>query len=543
MILQDVISRKIPPEPWMDGDKIPWDEPAFSQRMLKEHLSQAHDAASRRFTTIDKHVNWIHSTILAQKPSQILDLGCGPGLYTERLARLGHHCVGIDFGPASIEYAQEQATSQNLTIDYRHEDIRQAEYGVGFDLVMLINGEFNVFRPTEARKLLLKSLNALNEGGLLLIEPHTFAGVQIKADEPSRWRAAQKGLFSDFPHLWLQEHFWDAKSDATITRHYIIDATTAEVTKHAETLQAYKEERYRQLLTSVGFSTIQRFASLTGSADFVQDDMFVLVAQKDQHNDTDTKDNARQELERIRRGVRTAPRPEIDDAPEWLNDIEEMRGFFSSAAPVWDKVFGADKKDPLYEAVAEQIAQTESAVRVLVLGCGTGLELPAILAKVPNAHVTGVDSAPGMLAELRKKFPEKMTQIELIEESYVDLPLGDQQFDYVIATLTVHHLAPKAKLALYQNIRAALQTTGKYIEGDQSTSPQSEQENLRWYQAYISTLPGGDKAEWNYDVTLSPETEERLLREAGFAQVDLTWEQRDESGHGLAVFLARSLGL
>ncbi|MEM7134223.1 MAG: hypothetical protein AAF702_48585 [Chloroflexota bacterium] len=51
-------------------------------------------------------------------------------------------------------------------------------------------------------------------------------------------------------------------------------------------------------------------------------------------------------------------------------------------------------------------------------------------------------------------------------------------------------------------------------------------------------MPGGDKAEWNYDVTLSPEREERLLREAGFAQVDLTWEQRDESGHGLAVFVA-----
>ena len=28
--------------------KIPWDEPAFSQRMLENHLSQEHDWASRR---------------------------------------------------------------------------------------------------------------------------------------------------------------------------------------------------------------------------------------------------------------------------------------------------------------------------------------------------------------------------------------------------------------------------------------------------------------------------------------------------------------
>ena len=251
-----------------------------------------------------------------------------------------------------------------------------------------------------------------------------------------------------------------------------------------------------------------------------------------------SQDEARQELERIRRGVRTAPRPEIDDAPAWLHGIEEMQDFFSSAAPIWDKVFGTDKKDPLYRAVAKQIVETASPLRILVLGCGTGLELDEIFAKVPNAHVTGIDLASGMLAELCKKFSTRMSQIELIEASYVDLPLGEQQYDYVIATLTVHHLAPEAKLDLYRNVWAALKAGGKYIQGDQSTSLKREKEILHWYWAYISTLPGGDKAEWNYDVTLSPETEEHLLREAGFSQVDITWEQRDEAGHGLAVFVA-----
>ncbi len=235
-----------------------------------------------------------------------------------------------------------------------------------------------------------------------------------------------------------------------------------------------------------------------------------------------SQDEARQELERIRRGVRTAPRPEIDDAPAWLHGIEEMQDFFSAAAPIWDKVFGTDKKDPLYRAVAEQIVQTASPLRILVLGCGTGLELEQVFARVPNARVTGIDLASGMLAELRKKFSQRMSQIELIEASYVDLPLGEQQYDYVIATLTVHHLAPEAKLDLYRNVRAALKLNGRYIEGDQSTSPQREQEALRWYREYVSTLPGGDKAEWNYDVTLSPETAERLLREAGFSKVDVT---------------------
>ena len=107
MNLLDVIHRTSAPEPWAEGDKIPWHDPAFSRRMLREHLSQAHDAASRRAIIIDEHVDWIQREVLLNRSSRVLDLGCGPGLYSSRLAQRGHTCMGIDFGPASIEYARE----------------------------------------------------------------------------------------------------------------------------------------------------------------------------------------------------------------------------------------------------------------------------------------------------------------------------------------------------------------------------------------------------------------------------------------------------
>ena len=94
-----------PPEPWVEGDHLPWDDPGFSERMLQAHLSQRHDVASRRFETIDRHIAWIHDSLLQGRTSRILDLGCGPGFYLQRLAGLGHACVGIDFSPASIAYA------------------------------------------------------------------------------------------------------------------------------------------------------------------------------------------------------------------------------------------------------------------------------------------------------------------------------------------------------------------------------------------------------------------------------------------------------
>ena len=119
MRLLDLVHRTPVPAPWTEGEKIPWNDPGFSPRMLLEHLSQAHDAASRRFERIDAHVTWIHNELLNGRCRKVLDLCCGPGLYTSRLARLGHECTGIDFAPASIAYARRTAHGEGIALAVR----------------------------------------------------------------------------------------------------------------------------------------------------------------------------------------------------------------------------------------------------------------------------------------------------------------------------------------------------------------------------------------------------------------------------------------
>ncbi|WP_335904748.1 class I SAM-dependent methyltransferase, partial [Salmonella enterica] len=88
---------------------------AFSQRMLENHLSQDHDWASRRQIVIEQQVGWIARQLLVG--ARILDIGCGPGLYTHLLAERGYCCTGVDFSPASIEWARQQAQTAGLSID------------------------------------------------------------------------------------------------------------------------------------------------------------------------------------------------------------------------------------------------------------------------------------------------------------------------------------------------------------------------------------------------------------------------------------------
>lgn len=80
--------------------------------MLREHLDQRHDHASRRIETVDTHVEWLFETVLAGRPGSVLDLGCGPGLYTGRPAERGCSCLGVDISSASIEQARRGAAER-----------------------------------------------------------------------------------------------------------------------------------------------------------------------------------------------------------------------------------------------------------------------------------------------------------------------------------------------------------------------------------------------------------------------------------------------
>ena len=281
MKLVDLANQPRPLLPWDEGDNIPWHEPEFSERMLQEHLNQNHDAASRRLTRIEEHVSWIHYRLLLEHPTRILDLGCGPGLYTSRLSELGHDYVGIDYSPASIAYVRKQANEKKLSCKYLLDDVRTIEYGTDFGLVMMIFGEFNSFSSTDAKTILKKAFQALNYNGILLLEPHTFDGVRGTGEKKtSTWYWAQKGLFSDRPHLCLEEKFWDADRRTSTTRYFIIDTVTGDVLKCAQSAQSYTNEEYHSLITEIGFEDIQSYPALTGEADESQEVLLVVTARK-----------------------------------------------------------------------------------------------------------------------------------------------------------------------------------------------------------------------------------------------------------------------
>ena len=262
----EIVDRTPSPVPWSEGDNIPWDDPEFSERMLAEHLSQAHDLASRKSDTIDRHVRWIYSEVLESKPRRVLDLACGPGLYTLLLARLGCSCAGIDFSPASIRYAESCAAEDGVSCAYRHADLRDGGFGEGFDAVMMVYGQFNVFPRNRGAEILDRARAALVPGGCLVLEIQSSEQIEQRGRAASSWYSAASGLFSAEPHLVLQENFWHADSSASTVRFSVIDAQTSDVTSYALTNEAYSDGELTAALRSAGFADVAWYPSLSGEA-------------------------------------------------------------------------------------------------------------------------------------------------------------------------------------------------------------------------------------------------------------------------------------
>jgi SAM-dependent methyltransferase len=261
-------------ERWQGVTRLPWGDEAFSRRMLREHLSQAHDGASRRSEVIERQVRWIHEHVLRAAPKRVLDLGCGPGLYTKRLAMLGHTCTGIDIGPASIEYAREHAGERER---YELGDMMAIELDADQDLVMLIHGEFNVVPREQAPSLLRRMGEALAPHGRVLLEVHHHAAVRAMGERRRTWMALPSGLFSDSPHLRFDESRWSDNEQTACNLNWIIDAATGGVVRYGTVTQAHERTAYLTMLRDAGFSRVDEFGSLHGGES--DENYLVLVAE------------------------------------------------------------------------------------------------------------------------------------------------------------------------------------------------------------------------------------------------------------------------
>lgn len=223
MKIKDIISKSIKPKIYAKGTSLMWTDKHISKQLLKIHLNPHIDLGSRKQTTIKLTADWILKKQQQNKTLEILDLGCGPGLYSEIFAQNGHKVTGIDISQTSINHAINQASHKKLDIKYINANYLELKPEQNkYDLITLIYTDLGVLKPNERNKLLNFIFQALKKGGMFIFDVLKDKNIQNKTT-PKTWEAANTGFWKESPYIALSDSFLYPDEKVILYQHIILD--------------------------------------------------------------------------------------------------------------------------------------------------------------------------------------------------------------------------------------------------------------------------------------------------------------------------------
>ena len=250
-----------------------WTKPHLSEQMLRYHLSQETDLASRRISTIDRIVEWIDSQV-SLEGRKLCDLGCGPGLYTQRFSDAGAVVTGVDFSERAIDYA---VSSSDRSIAYIKADYLNDELPSGFDIVTLIYTDFCVLSPEQRAALLHRIHQLLDSGGRLVLDVAGMGMYESRSESYLIEHNLMDGFWSASDYVGMQKTLVYAEHSLVLDRFAIIEQDrTWEVYNW---FQHYTPESISAELAQYGFTITRMKGSLTGEDLEDRSDLIGIIAE------------------------------------------------------------------------------------------------------------------------------------------------------------------------------------------------------------------------------------------------------------------------
>jgi len=260
------------PSLWQRSYEPFWDDEHISKGMLEAHLNPNLDAASRRHSYIDSSVKWLISIIPAG--SKVLDLGCGPGLYTKRLSDAGYDVTGMDISKRSIAYAKEHDSKTK----YIYQNYLEMDYTEAFDVITLIYCDYTALIPEERKTLLSKIHRALKPNGLFIFDVFTEQTFDGKSDHTSWSYYENGGFWSDKPHLCLEAEYYFENNTVKVSKYIVI--TENDLHEYLIWDTVFNKHTLLSEVTPFGFQMNGIFDDVCGSAYTGVSDTLCLVLKK-----------------------------------------------------------------------------------------------------------------------------------------------------------------------------------------------------------------------------------------------------------------------
>ena len=264
MKIYDELAQVLPRPPLYKRSSVPfWDDDHISVQMLKAHLNPVSDDASRNEAFIDRSVQWINGLAPPHKNANLLDLGCGPGLYAERFSRCGYRVTGMDISKRSIAYAVHSAKEHRLPIRYICQNYLTAELGKqSFDFAGMIYCDYGALTPQERQIILKKVFCSLKTGGKFLLD--VFSPVYWRDfTENQTWEVCPNGGFWNAGEhvLWCGRYRYSPR----VTLERAIVLTAKALYEYNIWNTCFSQEELIEEVCSAGFSVHSAWSDVAGA--------------------------------------------------------------------------------------------------------------------------------------------------------------------------------------------------------------------------------------------------------------------------------------
>ena len=191
--------------------------------MLAFHLDGEIDVSSRRTSFIDDSVGWLQKEFGLSEGSRIIDFGCGPGLYTSRLARLGAEVVGIDFSARSIDYARAHARREGSEVTYIEADYLEFTPEGTFDLITMIMCDFCALSPAQRSAMLSKFEGLLSNHGRIVLDVYSRRAFADKREALAFEENQLNGFWSANPYFGFVASFKYDEEMVSLDKYTIVE--------------------------------------------------------------------------------------------------------------------------------------------------------------------------------------------------------------------------------------------------------------------------------------------------------------------------------
>jgi SAM-dependent methyltransferase len=275
--LEDINARPKPFEHYTASDL--WTDEHTSKKMLECHLNESLDMSSRNRAFIDRSSRWIVSHFGVGENTVIADFGCGPGLYTTRLAENKAHVTGVDFSERSIRYATETAARKGLNINYVCQDYLAFDAEQRFDLITMIMCDYCALSPAQRRDMLTRFCRLLNDSGSLLLDVYSLNAFD-RREEVAEYEYMQlDGFWSSDPYYGFLNTFKYEEEEVILDKYTIIEEARTRTVFNW--LQYFSPESLRAEFEENGLVVEGLYADVAGAAFSPDSEEFAVVARRD----------------------------------------------------------------------------------------------------------------------------------------------------------------------------------------------------------------------------------------------------------------------